>query len=106
MATVNSIRVNDSGVLFLITVRDESGVVDLSTVQGIDLFFQRPDRSIVQFTPQIVGDGHSGLISYTSTATDFNVAGRWRYQVVVRFANDNVKHSDIGSLNVENNLPI
>lgn len=106
MPDVTSIHMNDSGVMFLVTVRDESGVVDLSAVQNVILSFQKPDRTIVSVTPEIVGDGRTGLLRYISGADDFDQAGRWKYQVVVQFATSDVKHSDVGAFNVDSNLPI
>lgn len=103
MAT--TIHMNDSGVLFLITVKDETGVVDLTTVENIDVVFQKPDKSFITRPCETV-NAAAGLVRYVSATNDFNQSGRWRVQVVIRFSDDNVKHSDVGTLTVERNIPL
>lgn len=98
-----SLNVNDSGVIFSITVKDESGVVNLTTVTSIPIFFQKPNKQVIQRTCNIT-DATKGLVSYTSQTNDFDQAGSWKVQIVVRFANGNVKHSDVGSFTVGGNI--
>lgn len=101
MAT--TVHMFDSGVVFMFNVVDESGPVDLSTILGVDVYFQKPDKSILQRTGDIF-DAVQGVVTYTSSDTDFDQAGRWKTQLVVRFAGNDVKHSDIGTLTVAVNL--
>lgn len=103
MASTSAVHMYDAGVLFLITVQDESGIVNLTTVQNVQLFFQKPDRSVYGVQCQIL-NASTGLVQYVSTTTDFDQVGKWSVQIVVRFATDNIKHSDIGILTVMKNL--
>jgi hypothetical protein len=101
--TASTIHMYDSGVQFLITVEDENGPVDLTTAQNVTMFFQKPDKSVVTNICTII-NAAVGLVSYVSTPTDFDQIGRWSIQVVVRFADNDIKHSDIGTLTVLKNL--
>lgn len=103
MASSSTVHVNDIGIQFLITVRDESGVVNLSTVNTVTLFFQKPDQSIISRLCNIVNPTQ-GIVQYVSTSLDFDQPGKWKMQVVIKFADDNIKHSDIGVLTVEKNI--
>lgn len=98
-----TIHMNDAGVIFLFNVVDENGVVNLTTVQRVNVYFKRPDNSIISVVGEVINPPQ-GVVRYVSSESDFNQAGRWESQVVVRFADDNIKHSDIGLINVEDNI--
>lgn len=98
-----TLHVGDQGVLFIFEIVDEAGAVDLSTASTVSVFFQRPDKTLLE-VPGTVTDAINGVVSYTCQAGDFNQAGRWKTQVVILFSNGYVKHSDIGTLTVLPNL--
>lgn len=72
-------------------------------MQGVDIYFQKPDKTIIERAGTIF-NAAGGVVEYISDAADFDQVGRWKTQVVVRFSNSNIKHSDIGTITVVGNL--
>lgn len=99
------VHVNDAGVVFIITVSDESGPVNLTTAQSVNLVFQKPDKSILTVDCTVF-NANAGIVHYVSTVNDFDQSGRWRVQAKVTFASDNVKHSDVGVMTIAKNIPL
>lgn len=105
MAETTTIHKNDSGVLFLCTIYDENGSpVNLSSVESVELYFRKPSGNVVMFPLEIVGDATRGFVRYVSGVNDFNEVGRWRSQIIVRFASDSIRHSSLGYVTVEDNI--
>ena len=84
-----SIHAGDRGTVLSITVQDETGA-PLSLAGGTaDLMFLRPNLSTLIVAGEIVGDGSSGVVRYTTEATGpFDAPGIWALQVLVTFTAD------------------
>jgi hypothetical protein len=104
MPDIGTVHIGDVGVVFIFTMYDDVGILNLSTVQSVTLAFQRPDGSIIQRLCEVVGGGTAGVVQYISQVGDLDKAGRWRMQVIARFASGNVRHSNITTVLVEGNL--
>ena len=102
MAT--EVHVGDIGTAFRATIRDENGdTIDVSVAESLSLRFQKPDKTVLEFTPQLVGGGTNGIIEYVTVAGDLDMPGSWRLQAIVGMAGD-LWHSDIRNIKVYKNL--
>lgn len=74
-------QLNDVGIVFELTVKDEGAfVVDLSSATTIELIFRDPDGTSVTQTATFTTDGSDGKIQYTTLAGDLDVVGLWSWQ--------------------------
>lgn len=76
----NEIHVGDIGTVFLGTVMDGSSVVDVSGATTKQLFFKKPDDTVLTKTAAFTTDGSDGKIQYASIAADLDIAGWWNWQ--------------------------
>jgi hypothetical protein len=97
------IHVGDIGTTFQITVNDQNGVVDLSSVDHMYVIFGKPDNAVLTVTPVFVNDGRDGLIKYVTQAGDLDQIGTWQIQARVVFGAD-VFNTDIQRFKVLRNL--
>ena len=79
------IVVGDNGTQLMATVRDDNGVVDLSTASSIVGTLKRGSGSIITKQFDIV-DAQAGTCSAVLTADDLNVPGEYTIQLTVSFA--------------------
>lgn len=97
------IHVGDIGTIFLITVNDQDGVVDLTNVDDMYVLFRKPDDSFIQRTPVFVSTGSDGKIKYVTQSGDLDQYGTWQIQARVVFGTD-VFSTDIQRFKVQRNL--
>ena len=100
-----AIQMYDAGIPFIIAVTDANtnSPVDLTTVQNIDLVFQKPNNAIISKLCDTL-NAAGGVIRYISISTDFDVAGKWQFQVVIRFADSTTRRSSVGIIIVNSNI--
>jgi hypothetical protein len=97
------IHVGDIGTTFQITVNDQNGPVDLTSVDAMYVLFRKPDNAFLQVTPVFVNTGSDGLIKYVTQAGDLDQYGTWQIQARVVFGSD-VFSTDIQRFKVLRNL--
>ena len=97
------IHVGDIGTTFQITVNDQDGPVDLTSVDAMYILFRKPNDTLLQVTPVFVNTGSDGLIKYVTQAGDLDQYGTWQIQARVVFGTD-VFSTDIQRFKVQRNL--
>jgi hypothetical protein len=82
--TLSNIIQGDNGTLLEFTVKDDSGVVDLSNAQSV-LF--RLKKSFLNTVEKVctVTDSVNGKAQVTLSSSDTDSSGRFSYQVTVTF---------------------
>tara|TARA_B100002019_G_C20934384_1_gene433703 strand:+ start:291 stop:602 length:312 start_codon:yes stop_codon:yes gene_type:complete len=78
----SEIHVNDVGTRFLITIKEDDVVVDISEATTIAIYIARPDDSMLARTGTI-SDGPNGQLYYDIQAGDLNEAGHYKLQARV-----------------------
>lgn len=101
----SQIHTNDIGTRFLITIKDDDVVVDLTGATLKQLTFRKPDDSTIVRTAT-AGDGgaeSSGVMYYDSVAGDLDQTGKYKLQGKVSIPSGTY-YTDIYSFNVNCNL--
>ena len=101
----SKIHKNDVGTRFLITVKDDGTVVDLTDASLRQLTFRKPDDTKNVVTASIAGDGSesSGVMYYDSVSGDLDQAGLYKLQGKISIPSGTY-FTDIYSFKVECNL--
>lgn len=76
----SEIHVNDVGTRFLITVKDDGEIVNISGVPSISLIFKKPDDSIIYRSGLLFTNGVDGKVYYDTVAGDLDEAGYYKLQ--------------------------
>jgi hypothetical protein len=98
------IHVQDVGTIFQASIVDETGLpVDLSLSSLIQIWFQKPDQSVLTKTAVFATDGTNGVLNYTTILNDLDQPGNWKLQAFAEFGGRQV-HSDIVKFKVIANL--
>jgi hypothetical protein len=101
MAT--EIHKDDIGTRFQVTIMDGSSVVDVSTATTKQIILRKPDETNLTKDASFYTDGTDGIITYTTTEGDLDVAGVWQIQAYI-IIGSNKWHTDIGTFRVYPNL--
>tara|TARA_B100001564_G_scaffold249892_1_gene212237 strand:+ start:1629 stop:1940 length:312 start_codon:yes stop_codon:yes gene_type:complete len=78
----SEIHVNDVGTRFLITIKEDDVVVDITNATTIAIYIARPDDSMLARTGT-VSDAVNGQLYYDIQAGDLNEAGHYKLQARV-----------------------
>jgi hypothetical protein len=73
-------RVGDVGTQFVITIENDSGIVDLSSATTLQIIFHKPDATLVTKTATLYTDGTDGKIYYIAISNDLDISGWWGIQ--------------------------
>ena len=73
----SEIHVNDVGTRFLITVKEDSTVVDISGAESLSIFIRKPDDTLLARSGNLHTDGTDGKMYYDLASGDVNVAGHY-----------------------------
>jgi NAD/NADP transhydrogenase alpha subunit len=76
----SEIHVNDVGTRFLITVKEDSTVVDISGAESLSIFIRKPDDTLLARSGNLHTDGTDGKMYYDLASGDVNVAGHYKLQ--------------------------
>ena len=76
----SEIHVNDVGTRFLITVKEDSTVVDISGAESLSIFIRNPDDTLLARSGNLHTDGTDGNMYYDLASGDVNVAGHYKLQ--------------------------
>jgi len=101
----SEIHQDDIGTRFLVTVKDDGVVVDISSASLRELTFRKPSDETVTRTASIIGDGssESGVMYYDSIAGDLDELGNYKIQGQVALTNGTY-YTDIATFLVNCNL--
>jgi hypothetical protein len=101
----SEIHVNDIGTRFLVTVKDGSSTVDLSSASALQINFRKPSDVIVNRTGSTIGDGSStsGVMYYDSVVGDLDEVGNYKLQGKVTLTGGTY-YTDIHTFKVHCNL--
>jgi hypothetical protein len=101
----SEVHTDDVGTRFLITIKDDGAVVDLTGATLKQLTFKKPDDSTIARTATAGGGGAelSGVMYYDSVAGDLDQTGKYKLQGKVSIPSGTY-YTDIYSFNVNCNL--
>ena len=103
----NEIRINDIGTKFLITIKDNESVVDISgtgsDAENKRIIFKKPSDSQLDKPASFNSDGTDGKLYYTTESGDLDEDGIWKLQAKVIIGSQTF-HSDIHTFKVHRNL--
>ncbi len=99
----SEIHVNDVGTRFLITVKDDGTVVNVSGVSSISLIFKKPSDTVIYRSGLLYTNGTDGKVYYDAVAGDLDEAGYYKLQGRVSFTSG-VYYTDIHTFQVHCNI--
>jgi hypothetical protein len=101
----SEIHVDDIGTRFLVTVKDGTSTVDLSSASALQIDFRKPSDTIINRTGSKIGDGSStsGVMYYDSVDGDLDEVGNYKLQGKVTLTSGTY-YTDIHTFKVHCNL--
>jgi methionine-rich copper-binding protein CopC len=99
----NEIHLNDVGTKFLVTIKDGSSAVNISSASTKEIIIQKPSGTKITATATFDSDGTDGKIYYVTVADDLDEAGSYKLQGKV-IISDGTFYTDITSFKVHRNL--
>ena len=102
----SEIHQNDIGTRFLITVKDDGELVNISGVGGSTIHqisFRKPSDTVVNRNATLQDFGISGVMFYDSIAGDLDEAGLYKLQAKVVLPSGTY-YTDIYSFKVHSNI--
>ena len=99
----SEIHVNDVGTRFLLTIKDDGDVVNISEASSISVIFKKPDDTVTYRPGVVVNSGVDGRVYYDTVAGDLSNAGLYKLQARVALPRGTY-YTDIHSFQVHCNL--
>ena len=102
----SEIHQNDVGTRFLITVKDDDDLVNISGVGGSTIHqisFRKPSDSVINRNATLQDFGISGVMFYDTIAGDLDEAGLYKLQAKV-VVPSGTYYTDIYSFKVHSNI--
>jgi len=102
----SEIHQNDVGTSFLITVKDDGDLVNISGVGGSTIHqisFRKPSDSVINRNATLQDFGISGVMFYDTIAGDLDEAGLYKLQAKV-VVPSGTYYTDIYSFKVHSNI--
>ena len=102
----SEIHQDDIGTRFLITVKDDGELVNISGVGGSTIHqisFRKPSDTVINRVPTLVDAGVSGVMYYDTVAGDLDEAGHYKLQAKVAIPSGTF-YTDIYTFKVHCNL--
>tara|TARA_Y100000994_G_scaffold246549_2_gene250084 strand:- start:151 stop:459 length:309 start_codon:yes stop_codon:yes gene_type:complete len=99
----NEIHQNDVGTQFLVTVKDGSSAVNISSATTKQLIIKKPSGTKLTKAAAYSTDGADGKIYYNTVADDLDEAGTYKLQGKVVIS-DGTFYTDITTFKVYRNL--
>tara|TARA_B100000745_G_C19786294_1_gene257842 strand:- start:62 stop:373 length:312 start_codon:yes stop_codon:yes gene_type:complete len=100
----NEIHVDDIGTKFIVTVKDDTSVINVSGATTKEIVFKKPSGTKVTAAASFESDGTDGVLSYTTTGTELDETGTYKIQAHVVLSAGNDFHSDISTFKVYRNI--
>ena len=101
--TDENIHVDAVGIAFRATVEVSGSPYNISAATTKQLWFKKPDGTVLTKDADFVTDGSNGQIQYISTSGFLSIPGKWRMQGYVVIGANNLPTS-IESFKVQGNL--
>ena len=76
----SEIHVDDVGTRFLITIKEDNTVVDISTADALNIYIRKPDDTLLARSGILYTDGTDGKLYYDIAAGDLDMAGYYKLQ--------------------------
>ena len=99
----NEIHQDDVGTQFLVTVKDGSSAVNISSATTKQLIIKKPSGTKLTKAAAYSTDGADGKIYYNTVADDLDEAGTYKLQGKVVIS-DGTFYTDITTFKVHRNL--
>jgi phenolic acid decarboxylase len=102
----SEIHQDDVGTRFLITVKDDGSLVNISGVSGGSVHqvsFKKPSDTVVNRNATLQDYGISGVMYYDTVAGDLDEAGLYKLQAKV-VVPSGTYYTDVYSFKVHNNI--
>lgn len=102
----SEIHQNDIGTRFLITVKDDGNLVNISGVGGSTIHqisFRKPSDAVINRNATLQDFGISGVMYYDTIAGDLDEAGLYKLQAKV-VVPSGTYYTDIHSFKVHSNI--
>jgi hypothetical protein len=85
------IHLGDVGTTFVLIVKDNGIVVDLSSNTGLTMYFRPVAGALLTRNAVLSTDGYDGKMQYTTVAGDLSVSGLWEIQGYIQFGSNSWK---------------
>ncbi len=93
------------GATIEITVEEDGVAVNLASVTAKDLYFKKPNGTVLQKPASFVTNGADGKLQYVTQAGDLDRAGTWKVQAYLQFPGGGYDgRGEIGEFRVKGNL--
>ena len=103
----SEIHQDDIGTRFLITMKDDGELVDLSSpiASGLQVTFRKPSDTVIPRSGEILADGSavSGIMYYDTVAGDLDEVGQYKMQAKVSLPSGTY-YTDVHTFKVHSNL--
>jgi hypothetical protein len=99
----NEIHLNDIGTQFLLTVKDGSSAVNISSATTKQIIIKKPSGTKVTANTAFSTDGTDGKMYYNAVDGDLDESGSYKLQGKVVIS-DGTFYTDITSFKVHRNL--
>tara|TARA_R100001244_G_C5106332_1_gene120042 strand:- start:104 stop:412 length:309 start_codon:yes stop_codon:yes gene_type:complete len=99
----NEIHLNDIGTQFLLTIKDGSTAVDISTASTKQIIIKKPSGTKITEAATFSTNGSDGKIYYSTVADDLDETGSYKLQGKV-IISDGTFYTDITTFKVHRNL--
>lgn len=87
MAITPDLHLNDIGTLILITIKEGSSAVDISTATVMEFDFKKKDGTTFTVDAEFYTDGTDGVMKYVTVADDIDQVGKWSVQPYLELPN-------------------
>lgn len=99
----SEIHVDDIGTKFLVTIKDDGAIVDVSNASSILMKFRKPDDVVLTQNGLLESDGTDGMVYYNTQSGDLDQAGTYKLQVTV-YLPTGTYYTDVYTFKVHCNL--
>jgi len=99
----SEIHVDDVGTRFLLTIKDDGTIVNVSNALNIDVIFKKPDDTVIYRAGTLFTNGTDGKVYYDTIAGDLDEAGLYKLQAKVALPTG-IYYTDIHTFQVHCNL--
>ena len=100
----NEIHVDDVGTKFVVTIKDDTAIINISGATTKDIIFKKPSGTKVTAAASFETDGTDGVLKYITTGPELDETGTYKIQAHVVLSAGNDFHSDISTFKVHRNI--
>jgi hypothetical protein len=101
---IGEIHIGDAGLPFIKTMYDQNGaILPVDGTSARQFVFERPNGTCFIKSAVFVTDGKDGKLKYLTESADLDMAGLWKWQVILTWGTV-VLYSDITIFRVFPNI--